>query len=97
MVAELFHRLDALGASDGEEREFDGLGYRSVSADFQEQGKPVRVSASGGVDTLDRSGQKRRYRDAGGQFEAWLVSTGANRLPPDIYKYVEGEIAARSK
>lgn len=95
-AAEFLRRLHALEISKVAGREFDDLGYRAVSAEFQDQTKDaVVVKASRGIITLDRAGQRLHYLDAGRQFELWLVNTGAAHLTPDLLRYVTGEIASK--
>jgi lipoprotein-anchoring transpeptidase ErfK/SrfK len=94
MTVEFLRRLHALDGSKAAPREFEDLGYRAVSAEFQDETKgTVVVKASRGIVTLDRAGQRSHYLDAGRQFELWLVNTGAAHLTPDILRYVTGEIA----
>jgi hypothetical protein len=94
VTAELLHRLQALEASKVDTQEFDGLGYRAVRAELQEQTKIAAVvSASRGVVTVEQAGQRFRFADTGRQFELWLVNTGTGHVPPDVLQYVAGEIA----
>jgi hypothetical protein len=94
MTAELLRRLQALEASKVDAPEFDGLGYRAVRAELQDQAKSVAVvSASRGLVTLEQAGQRFRYADSGRQFELWLVNTGTGHVSPDALRYVTGEIA----
>jgi hypothetical protein len=96
MTVEFLRRLHALDGSKAAPREYEDLGYRAVSAEFQDEAKgTVVVKASRGIVTLDRAGQRFHYVDAGRQFELWLVNTGAAHLTPDILRYVTGEIAKR--
>jgi hypothetical protein len=96
MTAEFLRRLHALDSSKAAPREFEDLGYRAVSAQFQDETKgTVVVKASRGIVTLEWAGQRVHYVDAGRQFESWLVNTGAAHLTPDILRYVTGEIAKR--
>jgi hypothetical protein len=96
MTVEFLRRLRALDSSKAAPREFEDLGYRAVSAEFQDETKgTVVVKASRGMVTLDRAGQRVHYLDSGRQFESWLVNTGAAHLTPDILRYVTGEIAKR--
>jgi hypothetical protein len=94
MTVEFLRRLHALDSSKTTPREFEDLGYRAVSAEFQDETKgTVVVKASRGVVTLNRAGQQFHYLDAARQFELWLVNTGGAHLTPDILRYVTGEIA----
>src|SRR5262245_58233351 len=87
--AEFLRRLQGLEASKAAARESEDLGYRAVSAEFQDQTKgAVSVKASHGIVTLDRGGRQSHYVDAGRQFESWLVGTGTAHLTPDILRYV---------
>jgi hypothetical protein len=95
-TVEFLRRLHALDGSKAAPREFEDLGYRAVSAEFQDETKgTVVVKASRGVVTLNRAGQQFHYLDAGRQFELWLVNTGGAHLTADILRYVTGEIAKR--
>lgn len=95
-TAEFLRRLHALDVSKDAGREFDDLGYRAVSAEFQDQTKgAVVVKAAKGIVTLDRAGQRSHYLDAGRQFELWLVNTGAAHITPDLLRQVTGQIAAK--
>jgi lipoprotein-anchoring transpeptidase ErfK/SrfK len=94
MTVEFLRRLHALDGSKAAPREFENLGYRAVSAEFQDETKgTIVVKASRGIVTVDRAGQRFHYLDAGRQFELWLVNTGTTHLTPDILRYVTGEIA----
>jgi len=94
MTVEFLRRLHALDGSKAAPREFENLGYRAVSAEFQDETKgAIVVKASRGIVTVDRAGQRFHYLDAGRQFELWLVNTGTTHLTPDILRYVTGEIA----
>ena len=96
MTVEFLRRLHALDGAKAAPREFEDLGYRAVSAEFQDETKgTVVVKASRGVVTLDRAGQRVHFLDSGRQFESWLVNTGAAHLTADILRYVTGEIAKR--
>jgi hypothetical protein len=96
MAIEFLRRLHALDSSKAAPREFENLGYRAVSAEFQDDTKgTVVIKASRGIVTLDRAGQRVHYLDSGRQFESWLVNTGAAHLTADILRYVTGEIAKR--
>lgn len=96
MAVEFLRRLHALDGSKAAPREFENLGYRAVSAEFQDETKgTVIVKASRGIVTLDRAGQQFHYVDSGRQLELWLVNTGAAHLTPDTLRYVTGEIAKR--
>jgi hypothetical protein len=95
-TVEFLRRLHALDVSKVGAREFEDLGYRAVSAEFQDQTKgTVVVKASRGIVTLDQAGQRFHYLDAGRQFELWLVNTGAAHITPDVLRYVTGEIASK--
>ncbi|HWN49268.1 MAG TPA: hypothetical protein VNO18_05480 [Xanthobacteraceae bacterium] len=95
-TVELLRRLQALEESKVDALEFDGLGYRGVSAEFHDQSKGViDVKASRGFVTLNQSGQRFRYVDPGRQFELWLVNTGAGHLTPDLLQYVTKEIVSK--
>lgn len=96
-TAELLRRLGALETSKVDAREFDDLGYRSVKAELAGEAKDTVVTASRGVVTLDRAGERFQYTDAGRQFELWLVNTGASHLTADLLRYVTGEIASKPK
>jgi hypothetical protein len=94
MAVEFLRRLHALDGAKAAPREFEDLGYRAVSAEFQDETKgTVAVKVSRGVVTLDRAGQRVHFLDTGRQFELWLVNTGAVHLTADILRYVTGEIA----
>jgi hypothetical protein len=94
MTVEFLRRLHALESSKAAPREFEDLGYRAVSAQFQDETKgTVVVKASRGFVTLDKAGQRVHFLDSARQFESWLVNTGAAHLTPDILRYVTGEIA----
>jgi hypothetical protein len=95
-TVEFLRRLHALDSSKAAPPEFEDLGYRAVSAQFQDETKGiVVVKVSRGIVTLNRAGQQLHYLDAGRQFELWLVNTGGAHLTPDILRYVTGEIAKR--
>jgi hypothetical protein len=94
MTVEFLRRLHVLEGSEAAPREFENLGYRAVSAEFQDETKgTVVVKASRGFVTLNRAGQRFHYLDGGRQLESWLVNTGAAHLTPDLLRYVTGEIA----
>jgi len=97
-TAELLHRLQALEPTKVETPEFDGLGYRAVRVELQQPGNGAAVvTAARGLVTLDRADERVRYTDAGRQFELWLVNTGSDQLPPDLLRYVTGEIASKPR
>jgi len=90
---ELARRVDALSVTAPDAPEFDGLGYRSVSAvTTADDGKQTAVTASRGVVTLEKAGQRRRLVDSGRAFELWLVNTGAGELKPELLKQVVASI-----
>jgi hypothetical protein len=94
VAAELLARLQGLEASEVSTPEFDGLGYRAVRAELQEQAKCVAVlSAWRGVVTVEQAGQRFRYADTNRQFELWLVDSGTGHVPPEVLQYVAGQIA----
>ena len=93
LTAELRRRLDGMPASKPAGSEFDGLGYRAVSAELPASAGAAVVTAARGVVTYEGGGERRAYADPGRQFELWLVRTGADHLPPDLLQYVEREVA----
>jgi hypothetical protein len=95
VTGELLAKLQALAPIEREVAEFDGLGYRAVRAELRQDGAKIVVSAARGVVTCERGGRQLHYADTGRQFELWLVNTGSGHAPPDVLRYVAGEIAAK--
>ena len=91
---ELMRRFRALEAVELATPPFDGLGYRSTTAEIGAFPDAIEVTASRGFVTLKRSGNQEQRADANRQFERWLVSTGEGRVASALIARIQEEIAS---
>lgn len=72
-----------------------GLGYRGVSVTFPDDKQRAQIDVSSGV-VIARIGDRIiPLADRDRLLETWLINTGSDQLPRDLFDYVSAEVAKR--
>lgn len=70
-----------------------GLGYRGVSVNVPGDKQEARIAVFSGVVTTKIGDEAINSVDADRTLENWLIDTGRDRLPRDLFDYVSSEAA----